>query len=64
MKVKSKKVIMAKKNSILPWQMAEQLAVEVNVKNETYREKSAFAKKHFLTTWPLGGSKKIVPHGI
>ena len=39
--------------------MAEQLAVEVNVKNMTYGVKSAFAKKHFLTTWPLGGSKKL-----
>ena len=26
--------------------------------------KSAFFKKRFLTTWPLGGSKKIVPHEI
>ena len=39
--------------------MAEQLAVEVDVKNVTYRVKSAFAKKHFLTTWPLGGPKKM-----
>ena len=39
--------------------MSEQWAVEVNVKNVTYRVKSAFTKKHFLTTWPLGGPKKL-----
>ena len=33
----------------------------LDVKNVTYRVKSAFTKKHFLTTWPLGGPKKIVP---
>ena len=34
MKFKSK-ISLGKKISILPWQMAEQLAVEVNVKNVT-----------------------------
>ena len=61
-KFKSKISYLGKKISILPVQMAEQLAVEVDVKNVTYRVKSAFAKKHFLTTWPPGGSKIIVPH--
>ena len=61
MKFKSKISYLGKKISILPWQMAEQLAVEVDVKNVTYRVKSAFTKKHFLTTWPLGGPKKNVP---
>ena len=33
MKFKSKISCLGKKNSILPWQMAEQLGVEVDVKN-------------------------------
>ena len=36
MKFKSKISYLGKKISILPWQMAEQLAVEVDVKNVTY----------------------------
>ena len=36
MKIKSKISYLDKRNSILPEQMAEQLAVEVNVKNVTY----------------------------
>ena len=36
MKVKSKISYLGKRNSILPGQMAEQLAVEVNVKNVTH----------------------------
>ena len=32
-KFKNKISYLGEKNSILPWQMAEQLAVEVNVKN-------------------------------
>ena len=35
MKVKSKISYLGERNSILPGQMAEQLAVEVNVKNVT-----------------------------
>ena len=35
MKFKSKPSCLGKKISILPWQMAEQLAVEVDVKNVT-----------------------------
>ena len=35
-KFKSKISYLGEKISILPWQMAEQLAVEVNVKNVTY----------------------------
>ena len=35
MKFKSKISYLGKKISILPWQMAEQLAVEVDVKNVT-----------------------------
>ena len=37
MKVKSKISYLGERNSILPGQMAEQLAVEVNVKNVMYR---------------------------
>ena len=36
MKFKSKISYLGKKINILPWQMAEQLAVEVGVKNMTY----------------------------
>ena len=36
MKLKSKISYLGKKISILTWQMAEQLAVEVDVKNVTY----------------------------
>ena len=36
MKFKSKKSYVGKKISILPWQMAEQLAVEVDVKKRGY----------------------------
>ena len=36
MKVMSKISYLGEKISILPWQMAEQLAVEVDVKNVTY----------------------------
>ena len=36
MKVKRKISYLGQRNSILPWQMAEQLAVEVDVKNVTY----------------------------
>ena len=36
MKVKSKISYLGERNSILPWQMAEQLAVEVDVKNMTH----------------------------
>ena len=36
MKFKSKISYLGKKISILPWQMAEQLAVEVDVKNVTH----------------------------
>ena len=38
MKVKSKISYLGERNSILPGQMAEQLAVEVNVKNVTEEE--------------------------
>ena len=36
MKFKSKPSCLGEKISILPWQMAEQLAVEVDVKNVTH----------------------------
>ena len=36
MKFKSKISYLGEKISILPWQMTEQLAVEVDVKNVTY----------------------------
>jgi len=38
MKVKSKISYLGERNSILPGQMAEQLAVEVDVKNVTHRQ--------------------------
>ena len=39
-KFKSKISYLGKKISILPWQMAEKLAVEVDVKNVTERGKN------------------------
>ena len=41
-KFKSKISYLGGKISILPWQMAEQLAVEVDVKNVTYRCKKCY----------------------
>ena len=41
MKVKSKISYLGKRNSILPGQMAEQLAVEVDVKNVTQQQYTA-----------------------
>ena len=43
MKVKSKISYLGERNSILPGQMAEQLAVEVDVKNVTEEEYTAAA---------------------
>ena len=43
--------------------MTEKIAFEVRPKKGKKLQKVIF-KKHFLTTWPLGGSKKIVPHEI
>ncbi len=51
MKVKSKINYLGKRNSILPGQMAEQLSVEVNVKN--------FMWDHFLGWGGLGGGVHI-----
>ena len=44
---------------ILHGQMTEKIAFEVRPKKGKKLQKSAFFKKHFLTTWPLGGSKKM-----
>ena len=43
MKCKSKISYLGEKISILPWQMAEQLAVEVDVKNVTHTAAAAAA---------------------
>ena len=40
-------------------QMTEKIAFEVRHKKGQIIAKSAFSKKHFLTTWPLGGKKKL-----
>ena len=50
-KYKNKISYLGEKNSILPWQMAEQLAVEVDVKNVTERGKNwnkCLCKKAFF----------------
>ena len=39
--------------------MIEKIASEVRCKKGKKIAKSALFKKHFLTTWPLGGSKKL-----
>ena len=46
MKVKSKISYLGERNSILPGQMAEQLAVEVNVKNVTYGAVQSSTEQH------------------
>ena len=40
-------------------QMTEKIAFEVRPKKGKKLQKLIFLKKHFLTTWPLGGSKKL-----
>ena len=45
-------------------QMTEKIAFEVRPKKGKKLQKVPFLKSIFLTTWPLGGSKKIVPHEI
>ncbi len=49
MKVKSKISYLGERNSILPGQMAEQLAVEVNVKNVTQYGTRSPCKKDLNT---------------
>ena len=46
MKVKSKISYLGERNSILPGQMAEQLAVEVDVKNVTHRQTDRHTHRH------------------
>ena len=46
MKVKSKISYLGERNSILPGQMAEQLAVEVDVKNVTDRQTDTHTDTH------------------
>ena len=59
MKFKSKISYLGEKISILPWQMAEQLSVEVNVKNVTeILQKVPLLKSIFGPLGPLGGQKK------
>ena len=59
MKFKSKTGYLGEKISILPWQMAEQLAVEVDVKNVTdvWMEHGTHRTSSFI--W-LGLSKFVV----
>ena len=49
---------------ILHGQMTEKIASEVRPKKGKKLQKVPLLKSVFLTTWPLGGSKKIVPHEI
>ena len=44
-------------------QMTEKIAFEVRPKKGKKLQKVLLLKS-ILTTWPLGGSKKIVPHKI
>ena len=58
MKVKSKISYLGEKISILPWEMAEQLAVE----NREKLQKVPFLKIVFCNIAPLGDQKKMVPY--
>ena len=48
MKFKSKISYLGKKISILPWQMAEQLAVKVDVKNVTEQQYTVHRTSPFI----------------
>ena len=48
LKFKSKISYLGEKISILPWQMAEQLAVEVDVKNVTHTAAAAAGQAHLF----------------
>ena len=54
MKVKSKISYLGERNGILPGQMAEQLAVEVNVKNVTEQQHKAAPKHRLAPLFALG----------
>ena len=49
---------------IIHGHMTEKISFEVSPKKGKKLQKVFFLKSVFLTTWPLGGSKKIVPHEI
>ena len=49
-KFKSKISYLGEKISILPWQMAEQLAVEVDVKNVTQQQQQQYTAVHSRTS--------------
>ena len=51
MKVNSKISYLGERNSILPGQMAEQLAVEVNVKNMTYGHSTQYTARTSSFIW-------------
>ncbi len=51
MKVKSKISYLGKRNSILPGHMAEQLAVEVDVKNVTEQQYTVHTDKLLYLVW-------------
>ena len=53
MKFKSKMSYLGKKISILPWQMAEQLAVEVDVKKVTQQQQQQYTAVHSSRTSPF-----------
>ena len=50
LKFKSKISYLGEKISILPWQMAEQLAVEVDVKNVTHTVRSSSSSSSSRTS--------------
>ena len=50
--------------TILHGQMTEKIAFEVKPKNGKKMQEVPLLKSVFLTTWPFGGSKKIVTHQI
>ena len=58
MKVKSKISYLGERNSILPGQMAEQLAVEVDVKNVTEEEEHGIDVRN-VTQYGGGGQALI-----
>ena len=53
MKFKGKISYLGEKISILPWQMAEQLVVEVNVKNVTEQQQQQQQVKPYYLIWIL-----------
>ena len=59
MKFKRKISYLGEKISILPWQMAEQLAVEVDVKNMTQQQYTAGQAHLFCLDYPKKSAQLV-----